>query len=264
MSRKYKYFLYAIAAILIAEALLIYINRDQFDFTWWKSPSPQSIEIAKTDPYFDLLNQGKEYLADDNVASATMSFDAAIALNPERPDGYTFKSSLATSTGEQMRLLNLSIAKDPNYGYAYDFRADIYFNQRKFKLSLADIEKALKIGVFTYNLYLNRTSDYLNLKDYANALNSSQEALQVDPNNSKAMLMRGFALLGLGLCGEASDSFDQAVDMSLGGVQEVQMRDTFLYMVNDAKCIDEYQDSDQGQPVPTSTPTSDPGSGTEV
>lgn len=231
-----KHIFVIIGVALIIEALLIYINRDQFDFAWWKSPPPEQAVTVPDDPYIDLVNAGNGYLGDNDNVGATKSFDAAIALNPERPEAYTSKSIIATST-EEMRLLNLALSKAP-YGYAYEFRADAYNRQDKYDLALADATKAIESGVYTYRVYKYRAADYLNFSKYAEALSDSQQAELMEPDDGQSLTLEGMALYGLGKCKDAEDAFYEAVDVSRGDVFEVNARNRFTADMDASTCKD--------------------------
>lgn len=274
MSKKYKYFLYIIVAILLAEVLSIYINRNQFNFGSWRettsSPAPVVVE---DDPYVDLVDQGNGYLGDGDMSDATKPLDAAIALNPDRPEAYTSKSVIANSTGnskEEMRLLNLAISKG-SYGYAYEFRAHAYNEQKKYKLAMTDATNAIKTGDFTYRVYDYRAVDYLNPEgpitqdDYVHALDDSQEAIKLEPDDSQAFVIEGVALYGLGICQDSIDAYNEAVNMSNGGEFEVDMNNAFWDNFDAKNCVDDPRDSGQEQALPaTNTPGSDSESGVGV
>ncbi len=273
MSRKYKYFLYVIAAILLAEGLSIYINRDQFNFGSWgeitSSPAPVVVE---DDPYVDLIDQGNGYLGNGDMSDAAKSLDAAIALNPDRPEAYTSKSVIANSAGnskEEMRLLNLSLSKG-SYGYAYEFRAHAYNEQKKYKLALIDATNAIKTGDFTYRVYDYRAVDYLNpdgditQDDYVHVLDDSQEAIKLEPDDSQAFVIEGVALYGLGICQGAIDAYNEAVNLSNGGEFEVDMNNAFWDNFDAKNCVDDPRDSGQDQSVPTTTPMKGSDSGIGV
>jgi tetratricopeptide (TPR) repeat protein len=206
----------------------------------------------KDDPYIDLVNAGNGFAGDYNDVEATKSFDAAIAMNPDRPEAYTSKSIIATGT-EVMRLLNLALSKSP-YGYAYELRADAYNNQGKYKLAMIDATKAIESGNFTYHSYDYRAWDYLNpggdtisKEDYTQALNDSEEAIQLEPDDSHAFVIAGISLYGLGACQDAIDAYNTAIDISRGGEFEVNMANIFWKNFNAKNCVDGFQDSDQGQ-----------------
>ena len=265
MTRKYKYTVIAIGVILIIEALLIYISRDQINFNWWRENAEQQSppEVVKDDPYIDLINQGNGYLADSDYEDAAKSFDAAIALDPNRPEAYTSESIVATGT-EELDLLNLALSKG-SYGYAFEFRANYYTHLGKYDLALADANKAIETGVFTYRVYEYRASDYLTFRKYAEALSDSQEAIRLNPDDSQALVLKGLALYGLGICQDATYAFNDAVELSKGGEFEVDMRNEFVADFNQKVCVDESSNSDRPQTVPTTTtPGSDLESGERV
>jgi tetratricopeptide (TPR) repeat protein len=272
MTKAHKYIFWIVGIGLIAEAIL-FVCVSRPDLIFWKNSSPQAPAVAEDDPYVDLLNLGKKYYEDDNDDAAMKSWDDAVALDPNRPEAYTYQSIIANSTGdskEEMRLLNLAISKDPSYGYAYEFRANAYNNQEKYKLALADATKAIETGYFTYRVYDYRAVDYLNeegsttQEGYTQALSDSHEAIKLEPDDSQAFVIEGVALYGLGVCQGAIDAYDTALDLSHGGEFEADMRNTFWDNFDAKNCVDDPRDSDQDQSLPTSTPTSDPGSGIGV
>jgi tetratricopeptide (TPR) repeat protein len=263
------------AALFIASCVSLY-----YLIQYWKHPITESTVTetpapvaVEDDPYVDLVDQGNGYLGDGNLSDATKSLDAAIALNPDRPEAYTSMSVIANSAGnskEEMRLLNLAISKG-SYGYAYEFRAHAYNEQKKYKLALADATKAIESGNFTFRVYDYRAVDYLNpdgditQDDYVHALDDSQEAIKLEPDDSQAFVIEGVALYGLGVCQDAIDAYNEALDISNGGEFEADMRNAFWDNFDARNCVDDPRDSGQDQSVPaTTTPGSDLESGEGV
>jgi len=236
----------------------MYNNRNSSISTVAVTPATQE----QDDPYIDLVNQGNGFAGDYNDMEAAKSFDAAIAMNPDRPEAYTSKSIIATGT-EVMRLLNLALSK-ASYGYAYELRANAYNNQGKYKLAMIDATKAIESGDFTYHVYDYQAIDYLNpagsitQEDYEQALNDSKEAIQLEPDDSQAFVIAGLALYGLGACQDAIDAYNTAVDMSHGGKLEVDMLNSFWDNYDAKNCVDDSQDSDQNQSSTTLKSTIDP------
>lgn len=107
---------------------------------------------------------GDIYLVDDkNYSAAKNLFDEIIALYPSYPDGYFYSGAASQAMGDfndALKMFRTSMELDPlglTQGYYAPVRmGDIYFN---------------------------------NLKDYASALKSYEDALKINPENSYAKTM---------------------------------------------------------------------------
>ena len=216
----------------------MYLNRAELDFhiVGRTLPPPPAIQVP-ADSYIDLVKQGDSYLIDNDEAKAIESWDAAIALDPERPEAYTSQSKVATGT-EEMQLLNLALSKGP-YGLAYELRGYANNDKEKYELAIADLTKALETGVHTYSVYESRAFSYLNLGEFALSLDDINESIRLNQEDSHAWILKGFALYGLGICYEAADAFYTAVDITKGGQFEDEMRDEFLNNFNPNHCVDD-------------------------
>ena len=224
-----------------------------------KTLPPQSVELAKDDPYMDIINKGNDYLFNDSDAiEAKKTYDEAIALNPNRPEAYALESREATGT-EPLRLIDLSLSKKPT-GYAYELRANEYIHLSKFKEVIADATKALEFDDYTYHAYAYRAFAYLWFKQFAQALDDSQQALMLNSDDPQVWMLNGEALYGLGICQDAGNAFYTDVEVSNG---DEEAASTFKIFQNAdmSHCIDAPDDSGQEPPTPTSTPTGDPMTG---
>jgi tetratricopeptide (TPR) repeat protein len=260
MDTAFRYTMFIACLVIVVCGTLIYTNRDQLNFPWMKTPPPQVAEQVKDDPYMNLINKGGESWDNGSTTDAMKLWREAEILDPSRPEAYTAESIPATGT-EEMRLLNLAISKSSLYTPAYELRADAYNSQGKYKLALADATKAIELGGYTYHVYIYRAIDYINLNNDTLALSDSQEAIRMNPDDGQGYILAGQALYDLGMCQDAADAFNTAVDVSRGGLLEIKMRNFFLNTLNPANCVDSSNNSGQESPASTSTPTINPVSG---
>ena len=91
---------------------------------------------------------------------------------------------------EALDYLNQTISIDPKYSNAFLLRAEVYYNLKKFQLTIEDVDKALAIDT-AYNSFLNKyiilkAKSYIALNDYAKAENVFSKLLSKDDYNAEA------------------------------------------------------------------------------
>lgn len=76
-----------------------------------------------------------------------------------------------------------TLALDPGYVEAYNGRGQAYFELRKFPEAFSDFDKAIKAGIVTPKLFLNRGKCHVILNRPAEAIPDLTRSLELEPRN---------------------------------------------------------------------------------
>ncbi|MDH6107158.1 tetratricopeptide repeat protein, partial [Anabaenopsis tanganyikae CS-531] len=86
---------------------------------------------------------------------------------------------------------NQAIKLNPNYTKAYNNRGNVYYNQQKWDLALADFNQAIKLNPNYAAAYKNRGDVYRNQQKWDLALADFNQAIKLHPNYAAAYNNRG-------------------------------------------------------------------------
>ena len=87
---------------------------------------------------------------------------------------------------------NKAIQINPNFAEAYNHRGFIYQRYKKWELALADYNKAIQINLnFATNSYVNRGNVYSEQRKWNLALADYNKVIQINPNHATAYYNRG-------------------------------------------------------------------------
>jgi tetratricopeptide (TPR) repeat protein len=89
--------------------------------------------------------------------------------------------------------VNKSIRVNPNYGYAYQLRGNIYFSKKTYDLALQDYNKALILEPNNPTNCFNRGNVYNAKKIWDSAIQDFNHSISLKPNNPSAYHGRGIA-----------------------------------------------------------------------
>ena len=88
-----------------------------------------------------------------------------------------------------------AIEINPNYPEAYNNRALLYRQQKKYDTALADLNRAIELnpedGQTRYNVYFNRGLVYFDLENYDAAAEDFVRAAEIDPQSADALAYYG-------------------------------------------------------------------------
>ncbi|QGZ88527.1 tetratricopeptide repeat-containing S1 family peptidase [Microcystis aeruginosa] len=129
----------------------------------------------------------------ENYEQALTVINQAIFLFPNNPNHYNEKWVVLSELkryDEGLAAINKAIELAPR-AQAYYNRGNLYFNQQKYELALADYNKAIKLDSNDAYAYNNRGNLYYDQQKYDLALADFTKAIELNRNFAEAYLGRG-------------------------------------------------------------------------
>jgi tetratricopeptide (TPR) repeat protein len=118
-----------------------------------------------------------------------------------------------------------------NLAEAYFNGGNVYYNQEKWDLALAEYSKAIVIDPNHADAYNNRGNVYLNQKKWNLAVDDYTRSIAINPNLGEAYNNRGLAYLKLGDFNKARENFQRAAQLHLAEGNTSAYQDT-IKLVN--------------------------------
>ncbi len=140
-----------------------------------------------------LQQQSVVYRFLENYEQALTVINQAISLLPNNPNSYNEKWAVLSELkryDEGLAAINQAINLAPRAVW-YLNRGNLYQDQQKYELALADWNKAIEINPNYAEAYLNRGNLYKNLQKYELALADYSKAIDINPNYAYAYYNRG-------------------------------------------------------------------------
>ncbi|MBI4351657.1 MAG: tetratricopeptide repeat protein [Elusimicrobia bacterium] len=185
----------------------------------WKPASPLAGRPAPVGTLDQLLEKADE--APDNLKSLQYSDDAVRAWKPadgplKKGLAYKYRGVFWELLGELERGIadySEAVAVSPRDPGPFSSRGDAYRKLGEADLALADYTKAIALKADWGEPYLGRAKTLFLLKDEPKAaLADLDQALELDPKNGAALLLRAEALRDTGDCAAAVKSYTAAAD----------------------------------------------------
>jgi tetratricopeptide (TPR) repeat protein/S1-C subfamily serine protease len=129
----------------------------------------------------------------ENYEQALTVINQAIFLFPNNPNHYNEKWAVLSELkryDEGLAAINKAIELAPR-AQAYYNRGNLYFNQQKYELALADYNKAIELDSNDAYAYNNRGNLYYDQQKYDLALADFTKAIELNRNFAEAYLGRG-------------------------------------------------------------------------
>ncbi len=136
---------------------------------------------------------GREREARENYEQALTVINQAISQLPNNPNYYNEKCGVLSELkryDEGLAAINQAIDLAPRAAW-YGNRGNIYINQQKYELALADYNKAILLNPNLAGAYYNRGVLYRLQEKYDLALADWNKAIEINPNFAEAYVNRG-------------------------------------------------------------------------
>ncbi|MGZ3580757.1 MAG: tetratricopeptide repeat protein, partial [Syntrophales bacterium] len=140
--------------------------------------------------------------------------------------------------------LNKAIALDPDEGVAYVGRGFIYTREKSKDASKAvkDFSKVIAGGgPWSAMAYLNRGLVLLDYKQYDNAINDFNKAIEFGPRNAQAYLGRGVALAFKNQYARAIEDLNRAIELNPKLPLAYNMRGMVYAQVGNPRAVADFQ-----------------------
>lgn len=155
--------------------------------------------------------------------NAVMSFEKALAIDPERAEAYRERGLSQLALGKDTLAMNdLNKAIDKNYDDAESFyqRGLMREKGRNLQSVFEDYARALELRPTFEKVYMQRGKLYFNVKkDYVLALSDFNKAIEINPENNEAYLWRGKTNFNGGNFKAADKDLSRYIDYETGNVE---------------------------------------------
>ncbi len=159
-----------------------------------------------------VVKQKRKELKKD-FQQATKGLDA-VALK-DQANGL-WKDGKFSNPKRVIELLNKAIELDPNYVKAYNNRGVSYLNLKQYARAIQDFDKAIELDPAHASSYNNRGNSYSRLKRYNRAIQDYNKAIELDPGLAAAYYGRGNQYNNLKQHARAIQDFDKAIELDPG------------------------------------------------
>lgn len=122
-----------------------------------------------------------------------------------------------------------TLALDPGYVEAYNGRGQAYFELRKFPEAFSDFDKAIKAGIVTPKLFLNRGKCHVILNRPAEAIPDLTRSLELEPRNPDTYY---FLAIAQGKTGDVVNSlknYSKAIELRPDYIEALVNRGLIYY-----------------------------------
>jgi tetratricopeptide (TPR) repeat protein len=216
-------------------------------------PDPQTLSISPqlTGQESDWVLKGKNAYAADDYAGAIAAFAAAVAENPGGAEALFYQGVIQEELGdtdtaissyqksiaanpayaqpynnlgvifvqeehweEALQCLNKTLQIDPDMAVALLNRGFVYYSLEFYPESLADLQSCARKGHYLQETFNLIGLIKINQGDFAGAIENSQRALKIHPDNHIAFYLWGLAAFNLEHYREAVEKIDQSIALN--------------------------------------------------
>lgn len=163
------------------------------------------------------LGRGMALLRQDRSKEARAEFDKVIAANPKNAYAYVLRSQALYQEKRYQEALidaNSAIEVNPKLPDGYIWQAHALRDLERYPEALSAVNRALSLNPESSDAHLARSLIYDRAGDSAKALQDSESAIRLAPNQVAPYVNRGYARISLGLIDDARKDFDTALNMS--------------------------------------------------
>ena len=176
----------------------------------------QALKLFESTNYDE---RGWAYFYSGNYREALVVHEQALAHNPQDVDAYFGRGWAYLNSGEYQRAVEdfehvLELAPDyDNPGGLYNGLRWAYYRAGKYPQALAANDSYSKVDPEAYGPHIFRVECYLALKDYQQAMDACNHALELAPNKAEAYFQRGLTYLWLKDLGQAQADFARSCEL---------------------------------------------------
>jgi Tfp pilus assembly protein PilF len=168
---------------IVFETMINQINAAKTDAESQKIPAP-------VEAWF---NRGLEYAQAGDFEEAITSWDKALELNPNLPQGWHNRGSALAELGrleEAIASFDQTIALDPNDYQAWNDKGNALYNLQRWEQAITCWQRVLQIQPDYYQAWYNQACGLENLGKLAEAIGCYEGALKINPQFQLALARR--------------------------------------------------------------------------
>ncbi len=216
-------------------------------------PDPQALSIATqlTGKESDWVKKGKNAYAAKDYAGAIAAFASAVAENPQEAEALFYQGVIQEELGdiqtaiesyqksiaaksdysqpynnlgvifvqqelweEALQHLNKAIQLDPDLATALLNRGFVFYSLEFYPESLADLQSCARKGHYLKETFILIGLIEINQGDFQAAIDNSQRALKIHPDNHIAYYLWALALFNLDRYRESIDIMEKSIELN--------------------------------------------------
>jgi tetratricopeptide (TPR) repeat protein len=165
----------------------------------------------------EYLEQGNAYSNQGNYASAIVSYNEAIKLEPDDAAIYYNLGIASSNQGDYAEAIvsyNKAIELNPDYADAYNNLGIAYRNQGDYARAMVSYNRAIELNPDYVAAYYNLGNAYRDQGDYASAIVSYNKAIELNPDYVDAYNNLGIAYRNQGDYASAMVSYNRAIELN--------------------------------------------------
>ena len=157
--------------------------------------------------------RGNAYFIKGDYSGAERDYDDATRLNPKNAVAFYNRGNVFNSVGrydDAIENYDRAIGREPNFANAFNNRCAAYTAKGDYDRAIQDCNRAIKLNSKRAN-FVGRGDAYAKNKDYDHAMTDYDEAIRLDANNVTAYFGRCSVLIDKVSYGGAIESCDEAL-----------------------------------------------------
>jgi tetratricopeptide (TPR) repeat protein len=164
-----------------------------------------------------LINRALGYAEIKRFDAAKADIESALSIDPDNVRALQAKADIASRKGdygESVNALTAVLMKLPANGPALAQRAEAYRRLHKFDLAFADTNAAMKVGLVSPELRLQRINILIGKGDVAATAYEADQLTNENPTSDFAFVAAGKTYAAIGMRQKAIASFDRAIALN--------------------------------------------------
>jgi len=136
------------------------------------------------------------------------------------------QAATASDSDAKLRWLTQAIKLDPDYAYAYNDRANVYFRKGQLDRAARDYDRALKLDPGDPIAHNNRGVAYARKDQHRSAIRHFNKAIQLRPGYAQAYTNRGLVYAKVRMHERAIQDFNKAIHLDPSSAMAYRSRAT--------------------------------------
>ncbi len=163
------------------------------------------------------LDQGIEYLENNNSSRAVKSLTKAVRLNPNSAEAFNQRGNAYYRLGSPQQAVNdfnQAIQLTPDYADAYFNRGWARYDLKNYSGAIQDYTRVIELDPKDTEAHYQRGLVYYELENYAAAIKDYTKVTQLEPQEARAYHSRGTAKIQAGELQEGLADYTEAIRLN--------------------------------------------------
>jgi tetratricopeptide (TPR) repeat protein len=175
---------------------------------------PDNLDSMKQSEIHDAM--GNAYIKLQRYEKAIVSYDKAIALEPNNANAYRYKGEALYyffKYEEAIKCFDRALELEPNNANIWNNKGLALDSLGNYEGAINCYDKAIELEPNDANIWNNKGAALDNLSKYEEAIKFYDKALELEPNDANIWNNKGLALDSLGKYKEAIKLYDKAIEL---------------------------------------------------